>query len=222
MPRNERIAKALAVALEVTGSPAMSVAAGTAFTRDLEAYPEPLVLAALRRCMREVKGKLTLADVIQRIDDGRPTPEVAWSMVPKDEGASVCWTTEMRDAYALAHSLVKQGELVQARMAFIEGYRIRVQSARDARLPVEWQVSLGLDKSGRELVLLDAVQKGWISVNHARSLLPYHRDDEELNARLLAIEGIDSKALPAPAPMPHALQERIAALREKWKGISRE
>jgi hypothetical protein len=214
-----KLIQAIAVTLEVTGSPAMSDAAVKVMLRDLAGYPEPLVLAALRRCMREVKGKFTLADVIQRIDDGRPTPEVAWSMVPKDEGASVCWTTEMRDAYALAHSLVKQGELVQARVAFLEAYRIRVQFARDARLPVEWQVSLGLDKSGRELMLLDAAQKGWISVNHARSLLPYHRDDEELNARLLAIEGIDSKALPAPAPMPHALQERIAALREKWKGV---
>jgi hypothetical protein len=217
-----KLIQAIAVTLEVTGSPAMSDAAVKVMLRDLAGYPEPLVLAALRRCMREVKGKLTLADVIQRIDDGRPTPEVAWSMVPKDEAGSVCWTTEMRDAYALAHSLVKQGELVQARVAFLEAYRVRVQFARDACLPVEWQVSLGFDKSGRELVLLDAVQKGWISVNHARSLLPYHRDDEELNARLLAIEGIDSKALPAPAPMPLALQERIAALREKWKGISRE
>ena len=51
-----------------------------------------------------------------------------------------------------------------------------------------WTVSPGTDKDGRELAILDAVEKGRISVDYARKVLPYHRDDEALSARLLALE----------------------------------
>lgn len=183
----KKLIEAIAVAQEVTGTPLGSDAAIEAMVMDLQGYPEGQVLAAIRRCMREVKGKLTLADIITRIDDGRPPPEVAWSMVPKTEAASVCWTTEMRDAFAVCYRLVEDCELVQARMAFLEAYRNQVQLARDARLPVEWVFSLGTDKDQRELVILDAAEKGRVSIEGAQRLLPYHREDEAINARLLAI-----------------------------------
>jgi len=189
--------KAIAVAQEVTGTPVMSDPAMLAFIADLRSYPEPHVLAALRRCMREVKGKLTLADIISRIDDGRPPPEIAWSMVPKNEAASVCWTSEMRDAFAVAYRLIESGDTVQARMAFLEAYRNQVQRARDARLLVEWHFSLGTDKDARELVILDAAEKGRVSIEGAQRLLPYHRADEAVNARLLAIANASLKRLPA-------------------------
>ena len=88
MDRNKLI-EAIAVAQEVTGTPLSSDGAVEAMLADLQVYPDGQVLAALRRCMREVKGKLTLADIISRIDDGRPSPEEAWSMVPLDEAGSV-------------------------------------------------------------------------------------------------------------------------------------
>jgi hypothetical protein len=190
-----KLLQAIAVAQEVTGTPVSSDAALEVMVRDLSAFPEPQVLASLRRCMREVKGKLTLADIVSRLDDGRPTPEVAWSMVPKDEAASVCWTLEMRDAYKVAYPLVASGELVQARMAFLEAYRSEVQRARDARHPAEWQLSLGTDKDARELVVLDAAEKGRISVEAAKRVLPHHREDEGISGRLLAIAGRALKQL---------------------------
>ena len=183
----KKLVEAIAVAQEVTGTPLGSDAAIEAMVMDLRGYPEGQVLAAIRRCMREVKGKLTLADIISRIDDGRPPREVAWSMVPKNEAASVCWTTEMRDAYQVCYRMVESGEMVQARMAFLQAYDAQVQLARDARLPVEWHFSLGTDKAARELVILDAAEKGRVSVEGAQRLLPYHRQDEAVNARLLAI-----------------------------------
>ena len=183
----KKLIEAIAVAQEVTGTPLGSDAAIEAMVMDLQAYPQGQVLAAIRRCMREVKGKLTLADIISRIDDGRPPREVAWSMVPKNEAASVCWTTEMRDAYAVCYRLVESGEMVQARMAFLQAYDAQVQLARDSRHPVEWVFSLGTDKDARELVILDAAEKGRVSIEGAQRLLPYHRDDVGINARLLAI-----------------------------------
>jgi hypothetical protein len=192
------VIKAVGVVLELTGTD-LSPAALGAVCADLATYPEHQVLAALNRCRRELKPRqFSLAAVIERIDDGRPTPEIAWAMVPKDERSSVCWTTEMREAFRAAYPLIKEGESVQARMAFLEAYRSQVQLARDARLPVEWELSLGYDKDGRELVVLDAAEKGRITVAAACAALPYHRQEEGLSARLLAIGARPLKALSAP------------------------
>jgi hypothetical protein len=120
-------------------------------------------------------------------------------MVPKDEAASVVWTTEMRDAYSAAYALIRAGDLIPARMAFLEAYRAKVQLGRDARHPVEWEFSLGYDKDGRELVILDAAEKCRISVEAARRALPYHRADEGVNARLLAITNGSFKRLKGKA-----------------------
>ena len=202
MKISEKIIEAVSVALELTNTD-LSKGALKAMCADLSTYPEPQVLGALKRCTREVRSKLTLADILQRLDDGRPGPEEAWAMVPKDEGASVFWTTEMRDAYAVAYSMVAAGELVPARMAFLERYRALVQSARDGRYQVKWEFSPGIDKDGRELVLLDAAEKGRIGVEAVKGLLPYHREDEGLNARLLKIANPNgAPLLAAPTPPP--------------------
>ena len=182
---SESLIKAMGVTLELTGTQLSDVAVKV-ILNDLSALPEPQVLGALKRCVRELKGRLTLADILQRLDDGRPGPEEAWAMLPKDETATVVWTLEMREASAVAWPLIVAGELVQARMAFLEKYRSLVQQARDGRKPVEWEVSLGHDKDGRELVLLDAVEKGRISAEGAMALLPHHRD-AETSPRLLAL-----------------------------------
>lgn len=194
---SEAVIKAVGVVLELTATD-LSPGALRAVVADLATYPEHQVLAALNRCRRELKPRqFSLAAVIERLDDGRPGPEEAWSMVPKDERGSVYWTTEMRDAYAVAYPLVTSGDTVQARMAFLERYRNLVQLARDGRYPVQWEFSPGHDKDGRELVLLDAVQKGRLDVNRARQLLPYHREDVGLEARLLSAAGAEH-LLPAP------------------------
>ena len=212
---SDDLLKAIGVTLELT-STTLSKDAIRVIANDLAAYPEPQVLASLKRCCRELKGRLTLADILARIDDGRPDPEGAWASIPKDESGSVVWTTEMRDAWAVAYPLIAEGDLVPARMAFLERYRVAVQQARDARRPVEWEFSPGTDKDGRELVLLDAATKGRISVEGARALLPHHRADEGLNARLLALAG---KVVPVLAAPGDAGKEARAALRQKFKPL---
>lgn len=213
MTPSKRLIEAITVALEITGSqlsdPALEFAVA-----DLSKYPEPQVLAALMRCCRELKPRqFTLEAVLSRVDDGRPTTEEAWGLVPKDEAASVVWTTEMREAAAVAAPMLSIGDLVAARMAFKEKYPTLVQRARDARLPVQWEISLGHDLIGRELVLLDAAEKGRLSPRKVRSLLPYHRDNEGLHARLLALEGKSAAAL-LPAPSEKA-KKLMADLRTK-------
>jgi hypothetical protein len=139
--------------------------------RDLSLYPESMVLPALERVRREVRGRMTVADVVQRLDDGRPGPEEAWAMLPRNEDVSVVWTGEMAHAFGIAAPLMDESH-VQARLAFIEAYKTAVSKARDAARPPQWFASLGRDKFGREAAVQEAVAKGRISQAHANTLLP--------------------------------------------------
>lgn len=154
---SKRLIEALAVAAEITGTD-MSPGAAKVMVADLSQYPEIQVLKALERCRREVKGRLTLADILGRLEDGRPGPEEAWSMLPRSESATVVWTDEMAEAYGVASPLMD--DPVAARVAFLEKYRALVRQARDDRKPVKWTPSLGTDKGARDSVLEDAVQRG--------------------------------------------------------------
>lgn len=196
MPASKALLQAIAVTAELTGTE-MSAPAARVFADDLARYPEDQVLGALTRCRREVKGRMSMVDVLSRLQDGRPGPEEAWAMLPKTEAASAVWTDEMRQAAAIAQPLIDVGDLIPARMAFLERYKALVQAGRDHGIQVHWEPTLGTDKSGRELVILDAVEKGRLTADHARQILPYHRHDEGLNARLLALSDRSVKRLSA-------------------------
>lgn len=195
---SKRLLQALAVAAELTGTQ-LSAQAARVFADDLARYPEDQVLAALERCRRELRGHLTPADVFTRLDDGRPGPEQAWAALAKDEASSCFWTEEMREAAAIAQSLIGAGDTVQARMAFLEAYRVAVQRARDAGCLPMWSFSPGTDKAGREQAILDAVEKGRLSATCAQDLLPHHRGDAVLDARLLALAQQSVRLLPRSA-----------------------
>jgi hypothetical protein len=185
--------KAIAVTAELTGT-TMSEAAATVMVDDLSRYPEPQVLGALTRCRREIKGRLTIADVIQRLDDGRPGVEEAWAMIPKSEGASVVWTEEMAAAFGVACPLMDFDE-VGARMAFKESYTKALALARDSGVPVKWTPSLGHDAASRQGVLIEAVQKGRLTGQHVAGLLPHLTESAEFKRLIDA--SMDQKLLVA-------------------------
>lgn len=163
---------ALVATAEVMGTE-LSASGARMFCTDLAEYPEPAVMQALAKCRREVSGKLTLAAVVARIDDGRPGPNEAWAMMPRTEAETVVWTDEMSEAMGSAQPLLEAGDQVAARVAFIEHYQRAVIAARHERRPVHWRASLGHDPRGREHILREAVGKGRLSLSHARSLLPH-------------------------------------------------
>ena len=190
------VIKALAVCAELTQTE-FTEAGVRAIAAELASYPEQQILGALTRCRRELgRGQLTLSAILTRIDDGRPGPEEAWSMIPRNEGASCFWNDEMRAAYFIARPLLLSGDDVQARMAFLEHYRVAMQRARDAHHVVTWVFSPGTDKDGRELAVLDALEKGRITRDAAQILLPHHRTDEAVSARLLAATKQSVRFLP--------------------------
>lgn len=166
-----KLLEAVAVTAELCGR-TFSEAAARVFVSDISVYPEPAVMKALARCRKEVRGALTVADVVMRIDDGRPGAEEAWALIPMDEHGSVVWTDEMAKAFGVASPLLNAGEVVPARMAFKEAYNKLVSEARDAGVPVAWSASLGHDPNAREAAVLLAVDKGRLTLAQARDAVP--------------------------------------------------
>jgi hypothetical protein len=163
--------QAIAVTAELCGTN-LSEPAARLLLQDLSKFDEQSVLAALSKCRRELKGRLTLAEVITRIDDGRPGAEEAWAMLPRDEEASVVWTQEMIDAWAIVRSMIAEGEMVPARMAFKEAYLRLVAEARDSGVKVKWIPSLGHNREERVEVVRRAVEAGRLTQEHGNTLLP--------------------------------------------------
>jgi hypothetical protein len=172
MKPSSKLSEAIAVTAELTGT-ILSKVAAQVMLDDLSRYPEHQVMGALTRCRRELKGRLTIADVISRLDDGRPGVEEAWAMVPKGESDTVVWTEEMSQAMSVTHDLLDCGDDVGARMAFKEMYQKLCQSARDRNIPVSWSVSLGWDTQGREPAIRKAIERGQLTCDQAKLYLPY-------------------------------------------------
>lgn len=167
------IVKAVAATAELCAARPLSPAAAALFVDDLAGFDEAAVMSALTRCRKELEGKpLTVSAVVARIDDGRPGPQEAWSMMPLDEAASVVWTDEMCKAWAAAAPLLDGRGNVAARMTFVEVYTKALNAARDQRKAPVWTPSLGHDPAGREQALQLAVDKGRLGIEHARRLTP--------------------------------------------------
>ena len=166
---SRELAEALIVTAEVCGTD-FSEGAATLIAEELAAYDRDQVMGALRRCRREVKGRLTMAAILERMDDGRPGAEEAWAMMPMDERQSVVWTQEMATAFGVCGPMLARGDKVGARMAFKERYAALVADARDAKRPVTWNASLGHDPRGREGVLAQAITMQRLAKNDAMAL----------------------------------------------------
>jgi hypothetical protein len=174
---NPRIIEAVAVTAELTGSK-LSPRAKEAMVTHLSQYREVEVLTALRRCELELKFPLTLAAVMERLDDGHPGPETAWAMVAKlTEDDTIVWTEEMAAAYGLVQHL---DDRVAARMAFLEQYREKLAIARAGHRPPAWIASLGWDPTKREGVIKAAVAEGKLLPAATRSMLPPAEDPRAL------------------------------------------
>lgn len=194
MPSRELI-EAVAVTAELCGR-TFSEAAARVFVSDLSRYPESQVIAALGRCRREVKGVLTVSDVVSRLEDGRPGVEQAWGMLPIGEDQTAVWTDEMSSAFGAALPLINRRDMVGARMAFKEAYTKAVMAARDAGKPVNWWASIGTDPASRWSSLQAAVNDGRLPLEYARQHVPEltaPKVNPAIAARVSAAIGLSDK-----------------------------
>jgi len=157
------ILKGIAVTAELTGTE-LSKAALQAMEADLSQYPENAVLTALVKCRRELKGKLTISAVIDRIDagDGRPTGNEAWAiaLMGFDESRTIVTNQEIGEAMSFARPIMNTGDTTAARMAFRDAYDRIVAKNRENKVSPGWFPSLGTDAGQRNDVIKEAISTG--------------------------------------------------------------
>ena len=139
----------LGATAEVMGTQ-LQPAALMLMAEDLSEFPLTDALTAIRRCRRELTGRLTLAAIIERIQsaDGMPGADEAWALMSRPESDTVIITEQMGEAMQSARPLLAEDH-VAARMAFKDAYTRIVREARDKKIKPKWFVSMGMDKEGR-------------------------------------------------------------------------
>lgn len=173
----------------------LSATAALMLLGDLKNFKREQISKALAKCRAEIRTFPTMADILVRLDDGRPGPEEAWAMIPQDEEASVVWTEEMREAYGIARPLLLDDDPIAARMAFKESYTRLVADARRSNYRVSWNVSLGHSESGRAIALKIAVERGYIAIEHAKAIVP-EIEHSVTKHKQLSVSGLQPVAIP--------------------------
>lgn len=210
------IAKALAVASFVITGNELHAVALDAMVEDLAPYGAANVLAALTRCRRECKGRLTLADILERMEsmDGRPSADEAWmiALIAEDEFASVIWTEETQQAFAIARPALAINDKIGARMAFKAAYDRLVQANRDGNEPVRWSASLGYDVDLRRQALENAVQAGKLPESVALGLLPPPAD-ERVATTFLQLACINGEVVAPEVERRDLVRQKLVGLK---------
>lgn len=194
----EKIIQAIAVTAELTGTQ-LSDNAMVVMAEDLMRYPLDKVLIALERCRRELKGRLTIASIIERVDDGWQSAEEAFNTLVagwRNENLSILTThTAMRAAESAA-ALFNAGDKYRAGTAFKEAYERAVSEKKAKGIEPDWYVSAGLDKDQLAQVVKEAAATGRITNDYALAMLPasQERMDIESCNLLTNAQRIEGKA----------------------------
>jgi len=207
------LASAIIATAEAMGQE-MNPGTAAMMAEDLCAYSVPVVRAALKACRLEVKGRLSMADILQRVQaaDGRPGKDEAWSIALSagDESETVVMTAEIRQAMVAAQPILSRRDVVGARMAFNSAYERLVFAARAEANPTTWSVSLGLDPGRRVTAIESAVRMQLITQQAGTQYLadlripPITTDGQ-------AIAGLITGSTAEPSPH---LREKLAEVRQ--------
>lgn len=182
-----KISQALAVCAELTGTQ-LSDAAFSIMLDELMAYPEETILAALRRCYRELTGRLSLAAIMSRLDTGLPSADEVFGLLVEgwrnEELTVVVPEIAQIAAGQGASQLFFNHDKTGARMAFRESYeRLAAQCIGQ---PVRWQVSAGTDKNHLERAVMEALRQGKLSKAEAIGYLPSGDSQYQLGVNIQA------------------------------------
>ena len=208
----------LGATMELSGQQ-IRPAALSLLASDLSHIDKPLLRMALARIRAEHKGAILTGTVLQYVDHamGRLLPAEAYALAlsSADDRATVVWTNEIAEAWAIAAPLLSAGDKFGARQAFIEAYARVTGEARALRQQPVVQVSLGHDPEGRTRAIQEALAAGRLP-NGLEALTDDVRQQLQLPAPRSAL------ALPAPesvaSPAQQAILEKLARLRDEFAG----
>ncbi|RMP22150.1 hypothetical protein [Pseudomonas coronafaciens] len=214
------LAAAICATAEAMGQE-MNPGTAAIMAEDLCAYSVPIVKAALKACRFEVKGKLAMADILQRVQssDGRPGKDEAWAiaMTTSDEFETVVLTDEIQLALAAAKPVLDAGDKIGARMAFISAYERLVTQSRIDQKGVNWHVSVGFDANRRVEAITKAVQMQRIPQERGQlymadlNVVPISQDGQ-------AIAGLLTGQVAKPSP---DVREKLQAVRDSMREVSK-
>lgn len=206
-----QLAMALCATAETLGQ-TLSANAAAMMASDLAEYSQDEIAMALRACRRECKGKLTLSEILQRLQavDGRPEANEAWAIALQsfDEVQTVLVTPEIQQAASAASPVMAAKDKIGARMAFIAAYDRLVAEARRTAQPVNWTLSLGYSQELRAAAIQEGLRLGRISSESATALIAQH-SLPAITQDGQAIAGLLTGTGPAPSP----------DLRGKWQAV---
>ena len=122
--QRKNIARGLAITAEVCGSQ-LSEGAIAIMAEELATYESEDVSEALRRVMREHTGRLSLAVIIERLDEGKGLGvDAAWELAVRariwDQGITLVIPSAILQSWP--HALWNVGDKVAARLAFKAAY----------------------------------------------------------------------------------------------------
>ncbi|MGY2184675.1 hypothetical protein [Pseudomonas sp. SDO5591_S426] len=214
------LAAAICATAEAMGQE-MNPGTAAMMAEDLCAYSVPVVKAALKACRFEVKGKLAMADILQRVQaaDGRPGKDEAWAiaMTLNDEFETVVLTDEIQLALAAAKPVLDAGDKVGARMAFNSAYERLVGQAREDNKQVNWHVSVGFDANRRVQAISKAAQMRRIPQDRAQQYLA-ELSVEPVTEDGRALAGLITGTITRPAPK---LRAKLAAVKDSMLAMRR-
>lgn len=172
--QKDMILKAITVICEMTDTQ-WSVAATKMAIADLSVYPFEPVKIALQRVRRECRGRLTLAAILDCLDDGYPSADEAWAQVSDgmtSEALTIVIPEIAQLAAGEARTLWINGDKYGARMAFTKMYdRMKAQQQGAA---CKWVIEAGTDKEQRDAKVKEAVEMGRIQTQRALGYLADH------------------------------------------------
>ncbi|QJI29937.1 hypothetical protein HKK55_14880 [Pseudomonas sp. ADAK18] len=207
------LAAAICATAEAMGQE-MSPGTAVLMAEDLSVYPTAIVRSALKACRNEVKGRLAMADILSRVQlkDGRPGKDEAWSiaLLAGDEIETVVMTAEIQQAMTAATPILRLGDKVGARMAFMGAYERLVSAARAEAVPITWSVSLGFDPARRVTAIESAVRMQLITHEAGSQYLSDLRI-APITADGQAIAGLITGSTVVPSPH---LREKLAEVRQ--------
>lgn len=180
----EKIIQAITVTAELTGTQ-LSANAAAVMAEDLLAYPLDKVLIAFERCRRELKGRLTLAAILERVDDGWQSAEEAFNTLVagwNNESLSILTTHTAMHAAESASALFNAGDKYRAGLAFKTVYERIVSEKKAKGMQPDWYVSAGLDKEQLAQLVTEAVATGKIASDYALALLPAGENRTKIEA----------------------------------------
>lgn len=164
------------------GSKDLSVCADAFEGLSHAGYSISHVLNAMEIFSRESRYGITKSDIFEYLNKHQlVSSSEAWNtaLLSFDEGQTLILNDALIYGINACRLVYQDGDKYGARMAFNEAYTRFKKNALSNNIVVQSTVSLGHDIHGRKQALTDFINKGLISTDDAKRLLPINRLNNE-------------------------------------------